>query len=96
MFPKWCSYKYPEISFGAPVPENSEENDINYSTVNCVSGTPVCSGTVKARACVIDNLMEIDQLQKGIYFSKSIISAYLNQTTVSYERKNEYDSNHLD
>ncbi|KAJ8982196.1 hypothetical protein NQ317_013498 [Molorchus minor] len=29
------------------------------------SGTPVCTGSVKGRACVINNLDEIDQLQEG-------------------------------
>lgn len=54
------------------MPENTQDKT-NYSTVNSVTGTPVCAGSIKGRACVINNLKEIHQLQKGIYNLQLVI-----------------------
>lgn len=64
MYPKWNKIKFPEISFGVPVPESEEEQPESLVDKVC-AGTAACAGTVKARACVIRSLKEIDQLEAG-------------------------------
>ncbi|CAG9815135.1 unnamed protein product [Phaedon cochleariae] len=66
LYTKWNSLKFPEIMYGIPAPEPESETgfQINPLTKKC-KGTPVCTGVVQARACVINSLQEIGQLQTG-------------------------------
>nr|XP_023023287.1 uncharacterized protein LOC111511504 [Leptinotarsa decemlineata] len=65
LYQKWDKLKFPEIMFGIPCPEDVVSTlQINSSEETC-KGTPVCTGVVQARACVINGLDEIHQLQTG-------------------------------
>jgi hypothetical protein len=65
LYPKWDKLKFPEISYGLPQPENRDFIPrTGTGKVKC-EGTPVCAGVVQARACVITDLAEIDQLKDG-------------------------------
>lgn len=65
LYPKWDQLKFPEISYGIPVPESRDFIPrTGGGKVKC-EGTPVCSGVIQARACVIHDLSEIDQLREG-------------------------------
>ncbi|KAJ8967031.1 hypothetical protein NQ314_003148 [Rhamnusium bicolor] len=70
LYPGWRSQKFPEIMHGIPVPEKDEEVHVGPTDKIC-RGTPVCTGTVKARACVIKNFDHIDQLQTGNHFNSA-------------------------
>ncbi|KAL1502561.1 hypothetical protein ABEB36_007686 [Hypothenemus hampei] len=61
---KWNKIKFPELNYGMPQPENDEIEMISDASYVCY-GTPVCNGTVQARACVITSLDEIGALEKG-------------------------------
>ena len=59
-FPKWDSMKFSELQFGFPKPlekivQTYHDNDNSY----VVKGTPVCSGNIIARACVVLDLSEV-------------------------------------
>ncbi|KAJ8916677.1 hypothetical protein NQ315_000322 [Exocentrus adspersus] len=62
LYPKWNKTHFPELSVGAPVPEQEVGLLEEVPGTICV-GTAACAGTVRARACVIRSLEEIDQLQ---------------------------------
>lgn len=61
--------------------ERSENSQVS------LKGTPACSGDVIARACVITDLKDIDQLTAGTY-----ILYILQQLCVLYIGKQTYDS----
>ncbi|KAJ3650727.1 hypothetical protein Zmor_017373 [Zophobas morio] len=65
LYPKWDHLKFPEVSYG--VPRHESRDFIPRTGVGKVKceGTPVCAGVVQARACVITDLSEIDQLREG-------------------------------
>ncbi|CAH0549548.1 unnamed protein product [Brassicogethes aeneus] len=64
LYPKWDSMRFEEIIYG--IPEAEVESEFVYGDGDvCVSGTPVCAGDVKARACVITSLNDIGQLETG-------------------------------
>lgn len=63
-YPKWDQQKFPEICRGIPVAE--QEDNIPFRTdVEELKGTPVCMGEVQARACVITNVQDADELRQG-------------------------------
>ncbi|XP_044260327.1 putative phosphoenolpyruvate synthase isoform X2 [Tribolium madens] len=64
LYPKWDQLKFPEISYGIPVPETQDLIPRTGLGFKC-EGTPVCFGVIQARACVITDLSEIDQLHEG-------------------------------
>ncbi|XP_050499805.1 uncharacterized phosphotransferase YvkC isoform X1 [Diabrotica virgifera virgifera] len=65
LYSKWKAMRFAEVMFGLPEPEKDDEV-IDISDLKDVcKGTAVCRGIVQARACVIRNLDEISQLQKG-------------------------------
>ncbi|CAH1955179.1 unnamed protein product [Acanthoscelides obtectus] len=66
LYSKWKHLRFPELMYGIPVPENLEDRHaMIISDAGVCRGTPVCTGVVKARACVINTLEEIDKLQTG-------------------------------
>nr|CAI5849627.1 unnamed protein product [Callosobruchus analis] len=67
LYPKWKHLRFPELMYGLPVPEDAEERKIALfaDSDHICKGTPVCTGIVKGRACVISTLEEIGQLQTG-------------------------------
>ncbi|KAF2905990.1 hypothetical protein ILUMI_00186 [Ignelater luminosus] len=67
-YPKWDRLKLPELIFGFPkLEEDNFQKHIGRNVNSQVSlkGTPACSGDVTARACVITDLKDIDQLKAG-------------------------------
>ncbi|XP_023310944.1 uncharacterized protein LOC111691808 [Anoplophora glabripennis] len=64
LYPKWNKIRFPEVTFGVPLPESEADQPGDLIDKVCV-GTAACAGTVKARACVIRSIKEIDQLQAG-------------------------------
>ncbi|XP_060534169.1 prodigiosin synthesizing transferase PigC-like isoform X2 [Cylas formicarius] len=63
LYSKWSKTKYPELIFGIPEPEKDSDCVMELVTGSVCTGTPVCMGSVKARACVITSLEEIGQLE---------------------------------
>ena len=52
--------KFSELQFGFPKPlENIVHTRLDNDSDNVVKGTPVCSGNIVARACVVHNLSEV-------------------------------------
>lgn len=64
LYPKWNKLRFEEVMRGVPEAEKEQELVYGKSDISCL-GTPVCTGDVKARACVITSLTDIDQLQTG-------------------------------
>ncbi|CAG9770742.1 unnamed protein product [Ceutorhynchus assimilis] len=60
----WKELKFPELSYGLPEPEKDFTPVELLPGTKCI-GTPVCTGSVQARACVITHLDEIETLEKG-------------------------------
>lgn len=65
LYPKWNHLKFPEISYGYPQPEKGFSLPVELLPGSKCKGTPVCTGSVQARACVITGLDEIEILEKG-------------------------------
>ncbi|VEN34433.1 unnamed protein product [Callosobruchus maculatus] len=67
LYPKWKHLRFPELIYGLPVPEDADDRKIAVFTDSdqVCKGTPVCTGIVRGRACVINSLDEIGQLQTG-------------------------------
>ncbi|CAG9829044.1 unnamed protein product [Diabrotica balteata] len=65
LYSKWKAMRFAEVMFGLPEPEKDEEDTEISDLKDMCKGTAVCRGIVQARACVIRNLDEISQLQKG-------------------------------
>lgn len=70
LYPKWNQLKFPEISYGYPQPEKEFPFPVELLPGSKCTGTPVCTGSVQARACVITCLDEIEILEKGKKTSK--------------------------
>lgn len=64
MFEKLSETKFPEISFGIPKPLSMTADDAPTGDI-LVHGSPVCGGTVTARACVCKTFADAEKLQKG-------------------------------
>ncbi|XP_072378304.1 rifampicin phosphotransferase-like [Diabrotica undecimpunctata] len=65
LYSKWKAMRFAEVMFGLPEPEKDEDDTEISDLKDMCKGTAVCRGIVQARACVIRNLDEISQLQKG-------------------------------
>ncbi|KAJ0182691.1 hypothetical protein K1T71_002060 [Dendrolimus kikuchii] len=63
-YPGWCKLRYAEINTGWVTPLESKGPQVRAGNVR-VEATSVCGGETVARACVIKDLSEIDQLQQG-------------------------------
>lgn len=66
LYPKWNNFKFPELCYGLPQPQNDFEIHAELLPGSKCQGTPVCTGSVQARACVITHLDEIGILEKGL------------------------------
>lgn len=65
---EWKQLAFPEIIRGVPVPVSKESLKASggSGTVGVrLQGTPVCSGTVMGRACVVTSLEQIEELKHG-------------------------------
>ncbi|CAK1601756.1 unnamed protein product [Parnassius mnemosyne] len=63
-YPGWCKLKFAEINTGWFEPLNVQGLQVTSGDVR-IEATSVCGGEVVARACVIKDLSEINQLQRG-------------------------------
>lgn len=70
LYSDWEKFNFTEISFGEAVPLKEINTKLKISS-DVVNGTPASSGVTTARACVLDNIGEIDQLQKGFCYKFS-------------------------
>ncbi|KAK2720217.1 hypothetical protein QYM36_004195 [Artemia franciscana] len=62
---KWETLVFPEISFGLPMPEKNEEDNVQYDCVESLNATPVCSGKVRGKARVVLDVAQAHLIQKG-------------------------------
>ncbi|ERL95467.1 hypothetical protein D910_12729 [Dendroctonus ponderosae] len=65
LYQTWNNLKFPELNYSYPQPEMEFQVPIELLPGSKCTGTPVCVGSVQARACVITQLSEIGSLQKG-------------------------------
>ncbi|XP_066256626.1 rifampicin phosphotransferase-like [Euwallacea similis] len=65
LYPKWNNLRFPELSYGFPQPESDFDFPVELIAGTKCFGTPVCTGNVQARACVIRHLDQIGTLEKG-------------------------------
>ncbi|XP_059474516.1 putative phosphoenolpyruvate synthase [Neocloeon triangulifer] len=59
----WESLKYEEIFFGVPRPVQEQENSM--VGIQTMKATPVCSGVVLGRACVVSELSQTADIVRG-------------------------------
>lgn len=64
LYSRWNGLKFPEICRGIPHPDKNDVMVVTGKTIE-IRGTPVCMGEVEARACVITDVRDADQLQQG-------------------------------
>lgn len=65
LFEQWKKIKFPEISFGIPRREVFEKSTVVSEGNILVRGSPVCNGSVTARACVCKSFADVHKIQKG-------------------------------
>lgn len=63
-YPKWCKLKFNELNNGWIEPLEAKGPSVRAGDVR-IEATSVCGGVVVARACVVKELSEVDQLQQG-------------------------------
>lgn len=68
---KWNSLKFPELCWGYPQPITADHSMLFSMNDNdpIVKGTPVCSGTIVGRACVVNSLSEVHFFTHLLYKS---------------------------
>lgn len=72
--PKWNKLRFPEIMYGVPKPEpvvaySDKKKWRQYGNKKVVlKGTAVCPGDSLARACVVTDLKDADQIKAGKLF----------------------------
>ncbi|KAF4524984.1 hypothetical protein B566_EDAN011912 [Ephemera danica] len=64
LWSKWESLKFQEISFGVPMPLQEQEKPLLTEGTE-LKATPVCSGVVLGRACVITDLSQTSTIIQG-------------------------------
>ncbi|XP_056640414.1 uncharacterized phosphotransferase YvkC-like isoform X1 [Diorhabda sublineata] len=65
LYPIWKKLEFPEIMPEVPKPEEDNSKILVENLTELCKGTPVCTGIVRGRACVIKSLDEINQLNTG-------------------------------
>ncbi|XP_028141346.1 putative phosphoenolpyruvate synthase isoform X1 [Diabrotica virgifera virgifera] len=65
LYPRWVKLEFPEVMEGGPMIKKNNIDAPSDSLTEKFKGTPVYSGVVEARACVITSFEEIDQLKLG-------------------------------
>ncbi|XP_022901030.2 rifampicin phosphotransferase-like [Onthophagus taurus] len=70
LFKQWDKMQFSDINIGFPTPDrDGTENNVfierKSGDLVQIKGTPVCTGIVKGRACVVVDLKECSQLQPG-------------------------------
>ncbi|CAG9581183.1 unnamed protein product [Danaus chrysippus] len=63
-YTKWCQLKFSEMNKGWPEPLKVEGPRVTSGDVK-IFATSVCQGEIIARACVVKDLSEINQLRQG-------------------------------
>lgn len=64
LFPLWNTYRFAEVNKGIIKPINDLDN-LNYSSGETVTGTPVCEGLITGRACVLKDFSEVHKIRSG-------------------------------
>ncbi|KAL4716558.1 hypothetical protein ACJJTC_010222 [Scirpophaga incertulas] len=64
-YPRWCKLKFAELNTGWVQPLEARSSEAVRALGVQLVGTPVCSGDVVGRACVVNDFAEINQLQLG-------------------------------